>query len=234
MNATPRYAVYWAPEPAHALWRAGVEWLGRDPSDSAAPALPGTAREATAAPRRYGFHATLKAPITLRTGASAQDFFDAVHALAQRIPRFAMPRLRVDTLGGFIALRPGEPVEASHALRRLADACVRSLDDWRAPMDAETLQRKLQADGLGPAQQQCVRRWGYAHVFEHWRFHMTLTDTLAHDASGEALRRRLIDEATRHFAAALAAPLACESLCVFVEPAPGAPFVLAQRVPLAA
>ena len=234
MNATPRYAVYWAPEPAHALWRAGVEWLGRDPSASAAPALPSPPREAPAAPRRYGFHATLKAPITLRAGASAQDFLGAVQALAQRIPRFAMPRLRVDTLGGFIALRPGEPVEASHALRRLADACVRSLDDWRAPMDAETLQRKLQADGLGPAQQQCVRRWGYAHVFEHWRFHMTLTDTLAHDASGEALCRRLINEATHHFAAGLAGPVPCGSRCGFVVPPPGAPIVLAQRVPLAA
>lgn len=234
MTTSSRYAVYWAPQPAHPLWRAGIEWLGRDASVSAAPARPGTAREGTAAPRRYGFHATLKAPIVLREGATAADFLAAVQALAQGIRRLAMPRLQVDTLGGFVALRPAEPVEATHALRRLADACVRSLDEWRAPMDAKTLQHRLPDDRLSPARQQCVHRWGYAHVFEHWRFHMTLSDTLPNDAPGDALRQRLVDEATRHFAAALAVPLACESLCVFVEPTPGAPFVLAHRVPLAA
>ncbi len=234
MTASPRYAVYWAPEPAHPLWRAGIEWLGRDPSVTAAHGVPGTPREATDEPRRYGFHATLKAPFALRQGATAADLLAAVQALAQGFPRFPMPRLEVAALGSFVALRPAEPVGGEHALQRLADACVRSLDNWRAPMDAKTLQRTLSDNSLSPTQQQLVRRWGYPHVFEHWRFHMSLTDSLPQDALGDALRQRLADEATRHFAAALAVPLACESVCVFVEPAPGAPFVLAHRLPLAA
>jgi len=233
MPAAPRYAVYWAPEPAHALWRAGIDWLGRDASVSPVTARDRTPREATAAPRRYGFHATLKAPIALREGASAAGFLTAVQTLAQQLQRFAMPPLQVATLGGFVALRPALPVDATHALRRLADACVRSLDEWRAPMDAQALQRKLEDDSLNPTQREAIRRWGYPHVFDDWRFHMTLSDALPRGDAGDALRQRIAADATRHFAAALGAPLACESLCVFIEHAPGAPFVLAHRVPLA-
>jgi hypothetical protein len=60
---------------------------------------------------------------------------------------------------------------------------------------------------------------------------MTLTDTLPHDDA--ALRAAMQHDAERHFAAALREPLVCEALCVFVEPAPGEPFRLARRFPLA-
>ena len=62
-----RVALYWAPElddPLHA--RASI-WLGRDAETGAAlaqPDVPGIV-EATADPRLYGFHATLKAPFRI-------------------------------------------------------------------------------------------------------------------------------------------------------------------------
>ena len=66
---TPRYAVYWTPPADHPLWRAGCDWLGRD-AERAQVDRPGEGPEAlTRAPRRYGFHATLKAPMRLRGAA---------------------------------------------------------------------------------------------------------------------------------------------------------------------
>jgi hypothetical protein len=213
---TVRHAVYWAPEAQHPLWRAGGDWLGR---------------AHTAEPSRYGFHATLKAPMALRAGAEPAAFADAVAALAARTPCFTMPSLEVAWLAGFLALRPVAPLPASHPLQQLADACVRELDPWRAATTELALLQRLARAALDAQQRELLKRWGYPHVFTHWRFHMTLTDDLLPDDL--ALRRRLEQQAREHFAAALAEPLTCESICLFVEPAPGEPFELTQRFPLA-
>jgi len=222
-----RYAVYWAPSPAHPLWRAGCQWLGRD---AERPGAGFPQRDAVDEPRRYGFHATLKPPMTLRAGAAPEAFFAQVAALAARTPRFDMPRLAVDWLSSFMALRPAEAIDASHPLRRLADACVGELDAWREPPSEQALQRRLASSRLDEAHEALLRRWGYAHVFDCWRFHMTLSNRLPEDA---ALRQRWTQDARQHFSAALAQPLPCDTLCVFVEPSPGAPFVLARRFGLA-
>lgn len=213
-----RYAVYYAPEPDHPLWAAGCDWLGRDPavSDTAS----GTPRPHTVEPRRYGFHTTLKPPMALRGEAAA--FLDAVAALAATWPRFPMPPLEVRTLGRFVALRPSVDVDEAHPLRRLADACVRDLDAWRLP------QPRTAEPSLSDTQRALQDRWGYAHVFAHWRFHLTLSDSVE-----DGLVPGLVDDARRHFADALRQPLDCESLCVFTEPADGAPFRLTHRFPLA-
>ncbi|MFL6661821.1 MAG: DUF1045 domain-containing protein [Rhizobacter sp.] len=219
----PRHAVYWAPAPEHPLWDAGCRWLGRDPARPDAPLPP---RDGVDEPRRYGFHATLKPPMALREGATDEAFLAAVDALAARLSRFAMPPLQVAWLGDFIALRPLPRIDASHPLRRLADVCVSELDAWRAPPAEDDLRRRIDKGRLDPSQQALLRRWGYPHVFEHWRFHMSLTGSLPDDA---ALRDRWFTEATRHFAPALAVPLEADAVCVFTEPAPGAPFVLTRR-----
>jgi hypothetical protein len=216
-----RYAIYWTPPPTHALWQAGCDWLSSE-------------RPATTAPRRYGFHATLKAPMALRPGTDESDFLDAVRRLAGRMRRFAMPPLVVTTLGDFMALRPATSVSARHPLRRLADACVRELDDWRAPLDDAALRERLRRQPVSAQQETLLRRWGYAHVFDQWRFHMTLSDSLPPDGNGNSLRHRIVAEAQRFFAPALDLPLDCDALCVFVEPAPGAAFVAAHRFALAA
>jgi hypothetical protein len=144
-----------------------------------------------------------------------------------------MPALEVRMLQDFIALRPRENVTPDHALRRLADACVRELDAWRAPLPEQDVQRRLSAPGLTAAQQAFVRSFGCAHVFDHWRFHMTLSDDLPDDTAGHAWRERLCAEAAAHFGPALELPLYCESLCVFVEPSANEHFILAHRFPLA-
>jgi len=230
MSHTPsRYAVYWTPEPDHPLWNAGWQWLRRDAT--CVDALP-PPRPDTETPRRYGFHATLKPPLTLHPRASLSSFLDAVAALAAHTPRFAMPALTVAWLADFLALRPAPAMDASHPLHQLADRCVRELDPWREMPNGDELQRRLAQHPLDAQQRDHLLRWGYPHVFDRWRFHMTLSDSLPRDAT--VLRERVAGDSHTHFAAALAAPLHCESLCVFTEPAEGAPFVLTHRFALAA
>lgn len=226
-----RYAVYFAPDPAGALAAAGRSWLGRDaetgvflmppaglgPGAAAWPAL-------TAEPRRYGFHATLKPPFRLAEGRTADGLHAAVAALAAATPRFDLPGLQVAALDGFLALTETAPCAALDAL---AGACVADLDGFRAPPTEAELARRRKA-ALEPRHEAHLARWGYPYVFDCFRFHMTLTGRIGDERRREALRRHLAD----HFAAALADPVAVDALCLFVEPEPGAPMVVAARLPL--
>jgi len=218
-----RYGIYWAPPADHPLWRAGCEWLGRDAESGAAHA----AGPHRAGPRRYGFHATLKPPFALREGCAEGELDDALAALAATLEPFALRPLRVDVLTDFVALRPCETVDGSHPLRALADACVRTLDPLRrAPSAAERARRA--ALTLDAHERANLDRWGYPWVLDTWRFHMTLTDGLPAGAPRDAL----LAEAAAFFAPALAAPLRCDALALFVEDEPGADFRLARRVRL--
>src|SRR5690606_24575986 len=75
-----RYAIYFTPERDHPLTRKAAQWLGRDafggetlPPSSAAPLSAAEVAFQTAAARRYGFHATLKAPFRLAEGTSESE-----------------------------------------------------------------------------------------------------------------------------------------------------------------
>ena len=92
-----RYAVYFAPSPGSRAWLTGSHWLGRcaallQPLEQ--PAIEGisarTLHQLTAAPRRYGWHATLKAPFDLAPTADWLALHRAVHTLAQGLRPFAL------------------------------------------------------------------------------------------------------------------------------------------------
>lgn len=221
-----RFSIYYAPPADHPLWQAGCEWLGRDPrAGQPLGAAPAFARD----PWRYGFHATLKPPMRVRPPHREADLLQAVQALAQQHRAFTMPRLQVATLASFVALRPLQPPAADHPLQRLADDCVQQLDNFRAPPSASEI-NKRNGQPMSDEQRALLQRWGYAHVLSHWRFHMTLSDTVADDAQ----RHEVVQRAQAHFAAALDAPLPCDALSIFVERAPGEPLVLAHRFALLA
>lgn len=220
-----RYAIYWAPEEKHTLWHAGCSWLGRDSRTAAATHA---THEATEEPRRYGFHATLKAPITLRPERVPSDFIDAVQRVAHAHQPFRMPALRVDWLKDFLTLQAVEPIAADHALRRLADACVEELDLWRQPFDRPEFDRR--SDGLDDEERANLIQWGYPYVQDRWRFHMTLTCSIP---PSDGVRRASLQQAANvHFAAALGEPTDCKSICVFIEESAGQPFLLAHRFAL--
>src|SRR5258708_19714311 len=75
MMTGPRYAIYFVPAADTALYRFGAAALGYDcftgadiATLDALPVDAGAWRELTREPRRYGFHATLKAPFHLAAG----------------------------------------------------------------------------------------------------------------------------------------------------------------------
>lgn len=205
-----RLAVYWTPEVAHPLWHAGWHWLGRDPDEPLPPPPAPDRRQAW----RYGFHATLKPPLRLAPGVGRDALLAAVQAWAASAAPVRLPALTVGELGRFVALRlPETPA----ALEHLARDAVVALDRFRAPMPAAEHARR--AAGLDDEQVQLLRRWGYPHVLQRWRFHMTLSDGVADDAR----RHELADAARRHFAGALAVPVAVRSISVFEEAADDQP-----------
>ena len=221
-----RYALYFAPGAGHPLWTAGCAWLGRD-AESGAATGGGSHR---ADPRRYGLHATLKPPFALRDGATRSQLLAALSHFADENAPFDMPPLAVATLAGFIALRPAanDATALGQPLRSLADNCVRLFDDFRARPSAAELARRLVPE-FDAGQRGNVARWGYPHVFDRWRFHITLSDSLPATPEGERAGAELLAAATRHFAAALAQPLRCDGVALFVEDAPGADFRLDRR-----
>ncbi|MGE0254359.1 MAG: DUF1045 domain-containing protein [Alphaproteobacteria bacterium] len=225
-----RYAIYFAPPAGSPLWQAGAHWLGRDAATGAyvpqpfiAGVAPARFAALTDAPRRYGFHATLKPPFMLAAGAGEADLECAMARVAAGLAPVPLAGLAVGTLDGFIALRP---VRDAPALQALAAVCVTELDHLRAPPDSAERARR---DGgrLSARERALFECWGYPWVMELWRFHMTLTDRVEGDE-----RTLLLQAARAHFSAALAAPWRVEAIDLFVEDAPGAPFRRTARFEL--
>ena len=228
---TPRYAIYFAPSAGSALARLGWQWLGRGPDriDSRRrmdmPGIGAAERDRVLTDAiRYGFHATLKAPFRLVGRCEAADLVEAAARFAAAHPPLEGPALGVSLLSGFLALQPQTRFPA---LDILAADCVVAFDSFRAPLtESEIVQR--QAVGLSPRQTEYLLRWGYPYVLDEFRFHMTLTAPLPPE--------RLL--AWWRVADTVAQPLRQEpfrvtEICVFCERAPGTPFRLYARFPLA-
>jgi putative phosphonate metabolism protein len=184
MATYPRYAIYYAAAPGTELDRFGAEWLGYDAHSGAdlsfpgdTPGLPTDWRDLTKDPRKYGFHATLKPPLSLADGKTEAGLLSACEAFAD-VPR-EIPVIQpiIDSISGFIAVVPAQP---SAELIRLAADCVSVFDDARAPLSAEDRARR-NPSMLTARQLDHLDRWGYPYVMEEFRFHMTLTGRLAAD-----------------------------------------------------
>lgn len=219
MSQRARVAVYFAPATDSPWWAFGSAWLGRDAVTDAAleqPAVAGVDLAAlTVAARRYGFHATLKAPFTLAPGVSLDALAHQLDCLARRLPALPLGALRPARLADFVALRPAG---ADHArIEHLAHECITSLEHLRAAWDVAEFERR--AAGLDARGRELLQRWGYAHVFERFRFHLTLSAPV-----DEARAQRLIEAvqpAVEHLNRTH--PPRLDRICLFVEPAPGAP-----------
>ena len=222
-----RYAVYYAPAADSDWWQFGNTWLGRDPITGDLlhqPEVPGVAperlAELTAEARRYGLHATLKPPFRLAAATRLASLSASIARLAASRSPFPLGRVEVAMLGGFIALQvQDEPQE----LLEVANDCVEQLDAFRAVASAAELARRRSA-GLTGSQDELLQRWGYPFVFAEWQFHMTLTSRL-----GRAEAAGLLAWLRPHVERLNGAPLMVDSLCLFEEAVPGAPFRLIRR-----
>lgn len=188
-----RFAIYYV-APHGPLADFGAAWLGWDIArgvEVSHPDLPGL-HDITMTPRKYGFHGTLKPPFRLKSGRTPEDLSSATSQLAASLVPASFVGLKVTQLGRFLALTPsgdGEP------LRRVAAACVRELDDFRAPSSEAELARRRKA-GLSDQQEGLLMRWGYPYVMDEFQFHLTLSDRLSDDTLihwAETLRRNLPD-----------------------------------------
>ncbi len=230
--AVHRWAVYFAPAEDSPWARAGARWLGRDadgaPVEPPRPPVGWSPQEwsrLTAAPRRYGWHATLRAPWRLSSPCAAAGLLDALHTLAAGFAPFELPPLLPQRLDGFIALQPQHSCPPLQALER---ACVTALQPLAAPLRPAELAR-YGRHGLSARQHAQLRAWGYPYVFEDFRFHMTLTGRI--DALSPLQRTALLEHAIASFAV-LPQPLMFDALSLFVEPAIDAPLRRVARVPL--
>lgn len=221
-----RVAVFWAPPPSSTFWERGSSWLGRDAATGKLMPQPGIAgilaprfTELTATARRYGWHATLRAPSVLKPGVTMEQVVAATRALAQRFSPFELT-LQPATLAGFCALRPVEP---SPQLMELATATLVAQDYLAAAPERDVLIKR--AANSSKRQRELDRRWGYPYVFEHYQFHCTL-------AAPAALEEEvaLLAAAREHFGELVTVGIA--GLAVFVEPAADSPFIYQHYLPM--
>lgn len=226
-----RYAIYFIPALHSAWWAAGSHWLGRCAATGQSlkqPLLAGVEpqqlRLITQDPRRYGWHATLKAPFELRPEHSVASLLKAVEKLAQDLPAFDLPPLQVSTEGGFMALRP---LRDASAIQTTATACVTRFHGFAKPLSPADLARRRQSP-LTPAQDQLLVQWGYPWVQDEFKFHLSLTGPL-HQVS-DAQRQALKQAAQTHFETLT--PCRFAHIAVFVEPEKGADFHWLQSMAL--
>ena len=225
-----RYALYFAPRTSSGWWRFGARWLGRDAATGERveqPPIAGLAREAfqalTAEPRKYGFHATLKAPFALRKGATRVALADAVARFCRARRSIPLPPFEVTRLADFVAL---VPATREGRVNELAADCVLEFEAFRTPLAAAELDRRRRK-GLSPRQDRYFEEWGYPYVFAEYRFHLTLTGSLEEATPHQVTA--LIAGAREALAALDAAPLRVDAVCLFEQPEPAAPFRLVRR-----
>lgn len=219
---TMRYAIYFSPPRDNDLTVAAAQWLGRDPF-SGLP-IPATGLGAlgagaqayyTAAPRRYGFHGTLKAPFRLAGHAREADLLRALGDFCAGMTPVELPEMKIGLLGGFFAL---VPAQENGRLNDLANRVVAMFDKFRAPLSDAELERR-RPERLSRTELRNLYNWGYPYVFDAFRFHMTLTGHVE-----EHERDRVEMALRRHFGALPEAGLVIDRLTLFVEREPGAPF----------
>jgi hypothetical protein len=174
----PRYAIYFVPSAETEFFRFGSAVLGYDCYTGGSvkrPALFDAEPELwdglTAEPRRYGFHATLKAPFNLSPSCREAQLVSALHSFAGLGHTISALTPAVRMLSGFAAV---VPAAASPVIDELAAKCTTIFDAFRAPITAQERARRV-ASGLNQGQIANLDRWGYPYVFSDFRFHMTLT-----------------------------------------------------------
>jgi putative phosphonate metabolism protein len=226
-----RYALYFTPAPGSPLNGFGNAAIGYDAATGKdVPQLvwrgldPERVTAVTAEPRRYGFHATLKAPMRLNEGRTEAEVVCALDTFAATAGAVTIGRLEVRTMGPFLALVPENPPAE---LPLLAAECVAAFDSFRAPLAPADRARRLAA-GLSARQIALLDRWGYPHVFEHFRFHMTLTGTLPDESERMAWLERL----RAAYAECAGEIVILDAISLLRQSEPDGRFRLIERLPL--
>ena len=182
MTVFPRYAIYYIAPHGSVLDRFGSELLGYDAWTGDDLSFPQYAtrtapdwRKLTVDPRKYGYHATLKAPFTLARGTTEAELTIACAAFADKRRLIPVIIPIIASIRDFIAVLPAQ---RSDKLQQLAQDCVTAFDGFRAPLTEGDRARRNPHE-LTLRQRDYLDRWGYPYVMEEFRFHMTLTGPLS-------------------------------------------------------
>lgn len=228
-----RVAIYYAPDIDHVFWKLGTSWLGRCPARQITldqPPISGvdveTFRNVTRSARRYGWHATLKAPFQLHESGRLSALHDQMAIFAKSNLKLHLPQLVVRRSGNFLALMLSEP---SQLLQNFASQCVREFHPYARPLSDADLARRRNVD-LSAEQDQLLQTWGYPYVMDEFSLHMTLTDDLTDLSDVQVFN--IIEKAQEWFAPILDAPFEIDALSLFIEPIAGGDFIWADRYPL--
>ena len=219
---TPRYAIYYSPDPGSPLAAFSSAWFG--PESKLKSALDRSYIDSiTTGPRRYGFHGTLKPPFELNPLLSLDGLLEAARIFARTVTPVELPPLELDVIGKFLALTP---TSDSAALEKLAAACVRGFEAFRVPMTAEQIIQYKQ-NKLTVHQEQMLKHWGYPYVMEEFRFHMSVTDRIEDNDE----RDRVMAEIAKIAAPVIGKPLSIRALTLFRQTGSNEPMVPVERIP---
>jgi hypothetical protein len=229
-----RYALYLAPPTESELWRFGCDVIGRDAMtgafcDGFAPEgyPPDSWRNMTSEPRRYGFHATLKAPFGLRVDLDVVDLINKVAEFANNFAPFDACELEVGTIAtgdgrAFVVLKPPG---ALTELKSFEGSVVRAFDPMRAPLTDGERQRRKSAR-LTPRQAYYLDAWDYPYVLDEFRPHFTLTNAILDaDSVTRSLEWEFCLRVATH-------AWRVDALTLFAESDPGGEFKILGRFPL--
>jgi hypothetical protein len=215
-----RYAIYFCPSSDSALGCLGRDWLA---ASTDAPELPGISTERRNAllvkVRRYGWHATIRAPFMPMDHVTYADVRRAVTSVAHARASFELP-LHIHRLAGFLALRP---CIDGIAPRQLAATCLKSLLPLCTPLSNEVLDRR--SVGLDADEVTLLQDYGYPYVLDRYRFHLTLSAPATESE----------EHAMRHWLAPRVAELPSmqvDALSICREVTPDGVFELVERIPL--
>ncbi|MEO5806480.1 DUF1045 domain-containing protein [Devosia sp.] len=218
-----RCAICFIPPADDVLTIAAGRWLRRDPYSGAriAHMVEGLAEKdhafLTAAPRRIGFHGSLKASFRLDPERSIDELEQFLAKFCRRVPPITVDPVRIALIHNFFALIPAAPAPE---LNELAADFVTVFDQFRAPLTDLDMARG-DIGRLSGRQFNNLMSWGHPHVLDEFRFHMALSgpiDELERDYVAFVLQRHFGDLAT--------APLQLGQVALFVEPEPNAPFLI--------
>lgn len=232
-EATTRYALYFAPPQVNPWWQLLSRWLGYDAATGqdvqqlcAPPLDHADFRAITEHARHYGPHGTLKAPFRLMPNTKEQDLVQAVDAFAAEQSAFPLPTLQVAHLSNFIALVPSRD---DARINRIADACTTQFDHFRAPLSEAEMARRLR-EPLDALSLRLLAAWGYPHVLERYRFHISLTGSL--DKYSQKTVANVLQAAHEVFEPVSGVAVPFDAVCVFRQRSGNERFLLMHRAAL--
>lgn len=224
-----RYAIYWAPEPESELAHFARGWFHGEIENNAFGALRDASglgaqliEQATRSPRRYGLHATIKAPFRLKCGINEAGLSSAAAEFCSKRRRLRTGPLKLHRFTRYLAL---VPASGRAELEWLADECVTYFDRFRAPLnDADRTRR---SGSLSSLEENYFEQFGYPHIFSLFFFHITLAGPLPEDDLED------VEKALAPAVEQLTADrFILQDLCVFGDPGNGSPFDVISRHPL--